>query len=57
MARPKTTGRFKYRYQLVEHIWFLYSATGCNQAQIARNVKVSEPVVSKILSQPRPKEL
>ena len=48
-GRPKTTGRFDTREELVEKVAFLYFNTNMSIFKIARNVKVSETVAHKII--------
>ncbi len=48
-GRKKATGRFKTREELEQHVWYLYRNTSCNQAQIARNVGVSDTTVANIV--------
>jgi len=48
-GRPKTTGRFDTRRELLERIRYLWEDTSCNQSTIARNCRVSAPTVSLII--------
>lgn len=48
--RPKTTGRFDTRSELLERVRFLWQDTSCNQATIARNCHVSAMTISKIIN-------
>ena len=48
-GRPKTTGRFRTRREMLERIYFLWTSTSCNQAAIARNCRVSGTTVSKLI--------
>ena len=49
--RPKTTGRFRTRRELVEKIHFLWTVTSCNQSTIARNCRVSQPTICNIIDE------
>ena len=51
LGRPKTTGRFKTREELVKKIWSLYLYTNCSESRIARNAEVSPTAVGHILKE------
>lgn len=46
----KTTGRFKSREELESYIWRTYQTTPANQADIAKQCRVSVATVSNILA-------
>lgn len=48
-GRPKTSGRFKTRAELVRRVRQFYEITDMSMAAIARNCKVSPPCVAAIL--------
>ena len=47
-GRPKTTGRFETRAELVERVRSLYFDTDLSMAAVARNCKVSAGVANDI---------
>lgn len=58
MGRPLTTGRYATREELVEAVWYWWADAKPPYPTVvglARMVRVSEMVVHKILSEPRPK--
>lgn len=56
-SRKLTTGRYETREELVEEVWNCWIALGFSQARISRRTYVSVPVVARILSEPRPKNV
>ena len=49
MGRPRATGKYDTREELVREIWSLYIGTERSIANVARVVRVSAPLVSKII--------
>jgi transposase len=49
MGRPKTTGRFATRQELLDRIWMLYENGGMSLNGIARSCKVSNTTVSHVI--------
>lgn len=47
--RPKTTGRFSTRRELLERVRFLWQETSCHQAAIARACQVSDTTIHNII--------
>jgi len=49
MGRPKTTGRFDTRAELVERVRNLYFQTDLTMSAVARNAKVSQATANNII--------
>ena len=49
MSRPRTTGRFETRAELVERIRYLYFETDLSMSACAHNCRVSDPTANAII--------
>lgn len=54
MGRAKTTGRYSSRTMLERDVWYFWTESQMNMAQIGRLCGVSQPTVSAILDGPKP---
>lgn len=54
MGRYLTNGRFESREELVAWIWHQWTNTKANQADIAKQCRVSPTTVANILKGPKP---
>lgn len=50
MGRPKATGRFQTREELVREVWWRWSKTGAGFTDIAIACRVSQSVVTNIIA-------
>jgi hypothetical protein len=49
MGRPRTTGRFETRAELVERVRYLYFETDLSLSSVARNCRVSDQTANNII--------